>query len=139
MNKLLNIFISIVFLISFIGVQVNKHYSNGKLYSVALYVEADHCYDEMGLCKMDHMAMGHHQAKHSCSCKDESEMFRLNNVFVSEKFSLPTATSHELCSNLVFNLVETNLFTTVFSSSIKFSWSPHVDNNLQAELGVFLC
>jgi len=144
MSKLLNIFISIVFLISFIGVQINKHYSQGKLYSVSVFGEAQSCCDDVKTCKMKEMMQSsdhhkHHQAKHKCSCEDKTEFLRLHNVFVSEKFSLPAITSHDLCSNLLPNLVETNLFATVSSSPIKHSWPPPSDNNFQAEFGVFLC
>ena len=141
MRKLLNIFISMVFLISFIGIQVNKHYSKGKLYSVAVFQDAESCCSDMGVCEINKKTNGHcaHQAKDDFSCKNTTELFKISDVFIMEKFSLPNAVSLDLFTRLLFNFVETNSFSTITPSHFEYSWLPPGIVDFQAELGVFLC
>jgi len=140
MKKAINILVSIVFLISFIGVQVHKHYSHGELYSVAVYAEAENCCEDMETCDMTNMsASGEHQKQDDCSCKDETETFKLNtNFVVSEK--------QEIAGMPVFDIIATCCFLEksyikVLDKNIQIIDILPPDKSLdtQSEFGVFLC
>ena len=100
MRKAINILVSIVFLISFIGVNIHKHYSQGKLYSTAIFHEAESCCADMEHCEMANMSetFEHHQ-KNNCSCEDKTETLKISDVFVSEGFSLPSEKTIDLNFN----------------------------------------
>ncbi len=139
MKKVINILVSIVFLLSFVGVQVHKHYSNGKLYSIAVYQEAESCCQDMEHCEMANMASCHHQQTNDCSCEDETEVFQLiNNFVVSEK--------QEIAEMPVFDVAttccsQTNIQKEYLSLNIRVIDILPPGNSLdtQSEFGVFLC
>ena len=91
MKRVINILVSIVFLISFIGININKHYSHGKLYSTAIFQEAESCCTNMEHCEMTNTsASSNNQQEVDCSCEDKTETFKISNVFVKVKILLPT-------------------------------------------------
>ncbi|NOR86919.1 MAG: hypothetical protein GQ527_04870 [Bacteroidales bacterium] len=141
MRKILNIFISLVFLISFIGIQINKHYSQGKLYSVAIYQDAESCCSNLGACEMSKKTNGpcEHQAKDDFSCNNTSELFKIWDVFVVENFSMPAIISLDLLINSFVQIVEVNSSSTILNlSNISFLLPP-LETNFQVEFGSFLC
>jgi len=139
-KKAINILVSIVFLMSFIGVQVHKHYSHGKLYSIAVYAEAESCCENMENCEMTNMSAScEHQKQDDCSCKDETETFKLNtNFVVSEK--------QEIAEMPVFDIIATccsvlNLHTIISNNNIQIIniSPPGKSLDTQSEFGVFIC
>ena len=140
MKKAINILVSIVFLISFIGVQVHKHYSHGELYSVAVYAEAENCCEDMETCDMTNMSAScEHQKQDDCSCKDETETFKLNaNFVVSEK--------QEIAEMPVLDVfIMTSSFIKIYTYDLYINIPfidispPRKSLDIQAEFGVFLC
>ena len=87
MKKFVNIVVTVVFLIAFAGIQVNKHYSYGKLYSIAVFHKAKNCCSAMGHCEIN----GMHNKKEGCSCKNETQLLKVSNVLISKTNSLPKA------------------------------------------------
>ncbi len=98
MKKIVNIFIIIVFLSNFIGVQINKHYSKGKLYSVAIFENADNC------CFADESCEMHKNTSTKCdskenndfSCNSISEYLTIDDNFIIKKLSIPQISSLEI-------------------------------------------
>ena len=139
MKKVINILVSIVFLISFIGVNIHKHYSQGKLYSTAIFQEAENCGVDMEHCEMANIpkTCEYHQ-KDDCSCEDKSETFKISDDFVNERFSISTEKTIDLYFVSLFQTIETNLsFINCKYSDLKPSptlYKPDV----QSEFGVFL-
>ncbi len=71
MRRIFSIGLAFLLLISTVGVTINKHYSGGELYSVALFVHADSC------CEVD------------CNCcHDESETHQVKDEFITSSFDL---------------------------------------------------
>ena len=139
MKKVINILVSIVFLLSFVGVQVHKHYSNGKLYSIAVYQEAETCCEDMEHCEMANMTSCNHQQKDDCSCEDETEVFQLiNNFVVSEKQKIAEMPIFDITANCCS---ETNIQTEKLSLNIRVVdiSPPGKSLDTQSEFGVFLC
>ena len=139
MKKVINILVSIVFLISFVGVNIHKHYSQGKLYSIAIFQEAENCCVDMELCEMAYMEKDcHHQQTDDCSCEDKTEIFKISDDFINERFSIPTEKTIDLYFVSLFQTIETNLsFINCKYSDLKPSptlYKPDV----QSEFGVFL-
>ncbi len=139
MNKLANILVLILFLISFVGVNIHKHYSNGKLYSFAIYEEAESCCADKNHCEMadKHILCEQHQQDDDCSCKNETEIIKITDVFVDENYTFP-------CINMVsiFNL-EFFYYSdwkniANYNSIDSYSLPPLVINNVQAEHCVFI-
>ncbi len=85
MKKFATIVVTVVFLIALMGIQVNKHYSYGKLYSIAVFHNAENCCSTMEPCDTN----GLHNQKRDCSCKNETELLKVSNVFINENNSLP--------------------------------------------------
>ena len=139
MKKVINILVSIIFLISFIGVNIHKHYSQGELYSIAIFQEAENCCVDMELCEMADMEKGcDHQQTDDCSCEDKIETFQITDYFVKEEFRLSTEKVVDLFFVSLFQIIETNLsFINCKYSDLKPSptlYKPDV----QSEFGVFL-
>jgi len=111
MKKLVNIFITVVFLISFIGIQINKHYSHGKLYSVALFEKAADC-EEMK--DVSNQQSGEPSPVHSC-CENHTQILKITDAFIAERFSVLGVASFNLCSVAVVNF--NNMLVLPLSSS----------------------
>ena len=125
---------------SFVGIQIHKHYSNGKLYSFALYQEAESCCNEDGICSINHKS-GIDKNNEDCSCEDETEIYIISNNFLSEKhfellikkIDLPSQNySHK--TDYAINCFISFTNTLCFDTPLIFE-----HNRLQAKLGVFLC
>jgi len=141
MKKVINILVSLVFLTSFVGVQIHKHYSNGRLYSTAIFAEAEPCCEDMEHCEMANMS-SHQcetQMEDDCSCKDETQILKLNQIFlVSEKQDISETPVFDIISNCcVINNLHNN-YPKLFNQFIDIS-PPLVETDFQAEFGVFLC
>jgi len=140
MKRVINIIVSIVFLISFIGIQVHKHYSHGKLYSSAIYTEAESCCENMETCEMAKVpTTGEHQKSDDCSCKDETETFKLSTNFIANKRQKMTETP--VLDVLIIYVSIIYIQVKVLNNNIPFiDISPSGKSlNTQSEFGVFLC
>lgn len=88
-KKASHIILSMLLLISTVGLAISKHYCGGELISTSLFVEADAC------CDSD-----------DC-CKNETEVFQLDEDFsVSTTLEIPESIQIDLLaiSLMVFNL-----------------------------------
>ena len=139
MQKVINIFVSIVFLISFIGIDIHKHYSQGKLYSTAIFQEAQSCCAVMQDCEMADISetIGHHQ-QDDCSCENKLETIKISDVFIIESFSFPTEKTIDLYFVSLFQSMETTIFFTNYSITNFNSLPPLLKKDIQSEFGVFL-
>ena len=139
MKKVINILVLIVFLISFIGVNIHKHYSQGKLYSTAIFQEAENCCVDMEHCEMANIAKTceYHQ-EDDCSCEDKTEIFKISDDFINERFSIPTEKTIDLYFASLFQTIgKTTLFTSY--NDANFFLSPPLNKtDVQSEFGVFL-
>lgn len=102
LRKIIHFFVASVLLVSTIGVVVNKHYSNGELFSTALYVAAESC------CS--------HQCchNHSDGCTEEADYYRLLVEYV-----MPDNSDYKYFDSLVYGGLILNLahFNNNFFSS----------------------
>jgi len=140
MSKFLNIFISITFLMSFVGIQINKHYVGGQLYSFAVYHEAETCCDDMASCPMAKMASRHckSQTKDNCSCENETELLKIDDVFTYQKFSVPTAGFVSLFR--IANFQNAKISSSKPLNLLVFCpLTPPSDRDFQAQMGTFRC
>ena len=140
MRRIANILTTVVFLISFIGIQVNKHYSQGKLYDVSVFNEAESCCDISEMCEIENMGVGQceHKSNHDLSCKTTTEVFKLHDNFISEKYSSPNISSINLFIVTAFSSAE-SLYSVNLVKSTSYSMPPKLVCDYQAELGTFLC
>ena len=139
MKKVINILVSIVFLISFIGVNIHKHYSHGELYSTAIFQEAESCCSDMEHCEMTNTAAtSNNQHEDACSCEDKTETFRISDDFVSEKFSIPTEKTIDLYFVSLFQIEEINFFIANYHTTYIYLSPPLCETDVQSEFGVFL-
>lgn len=90
MKKILHISFAFVFTVLTVGITINKHYSGGELFSVALYGEADSCCDEPCEC-----------------CDDESNTIQFIADYLSSSNYLPNneIITIELNSDYFVNLL----------------------------------
>lgn len=139
MQRVINIIVSVVFLISFLGINIHKHYSQGKLYSIAIFQEAESCCEDMAHCEMTNTAKTdtHHQ-KEDCSCKNETETLKISDVFIGERFSIPNQKIVDLGSGSFFQFVETIMFSSNCGSTYSSNSPPCIHTDIQSEFGVFL-
>lgn len=139
MKKVINILVSIVFLISFIGVNIHKHYSHGILYSTAIFQKAESCCADMEHCEMTNtFATSNNQQQYDCSCKDEIEIFKISDNFVNERFSISTEKTIDLYFVSLFQTIETTTFFTSYNNSNYSYLPPLLKSDVQSEFGVFL-
>ena len=133
-----HIVFSILFLISFIGVNINKHYSHGKLYSTTLFLEAETCCADMEHCEMDNMKSCEHKDD-NCSCENKTETIKISDNFVSEKFSFTLVKSFNSLISLNFN--NSDIIKGLNFSKYKlYNLQLHKpDKDFCSEFGVFLC
>ncbi len=139
MQKVINILVSIVFLISFIGVNIHKHYSHGELYSTAIFQEAESCCSDMEHCEMTSTsATSNNQQQNDCSCEDKTEIFKISDDFVSERFSIPTEKIIDLNFVSLFQAEEINFFIANYHTTYIYPSPPLCKTDAQSEFGVFL-
>ena len=126
---------------SIVGIQINKHYSHGKLYSIAIFQDAEDCCGNMDKNDMGMMRMHNctPKEKKEHSCKNETEILKIDDVFISQKISIPESISVDLFIVSLLNNTEDNLFSRLISESIDYHFSPPPKKDLQAKLAVFLC
>jgi hypothetical protein len=138
-KKAINILVSVIFLMSFIGVQVHKHYSQGKLFSTAIYTEAESCCESMETCEMTNMSAScQHQKQGDCSCKNDTETFKLNSNFVvNEKQKIVKISMLDL--GLVSSYYISNIIILPNIFPIPNISPPQVEIDVQSYFGIFLC
>lgn len=138
MKKVINILVSIIFLISFIGVNIYKHYSQGKLYSIAIFQEAESCCENRDTCEMAHVKKGYSQQTDDCSCEDQIETFQITDYFVKEKYSLSSEKTIDLYFVSLFKTIETTTLLASYHNGNIFPSPPLKKTDVQSEFGVFL-
>lgn len=141
MKRLLNILVSILFLLSIIGIQINTHYSKGELFSIGVFQEAQSCCDIEEFCEQSgESSCQHSQAsKEDNSCENISSYFHLDQVFGSEPLNLPPVKSIE--SFAILDVYQISDYPFINSNkSFYYPLPPIIDtDNPQAFSGVFLC
>ncbi len=136
MSRIANILISTIFLISFIGINIHKHFSHGKLYSVAIFHEPETCCDNQQVCDLgsEHTSSN----KHGLHCKTEIELFRIHDNFVKKEFATPVVQTVKL---LFYQL--TGLFSYHKTATVQqlnyYIKIPLQNTNTQTVFGVFIC
>jgi len=139
MRRVINIVVSIVFLISFVGINIHKHYSQGKLYSTAIFQAAESCCEDMEYCEMTNTTETcTHYQKEDCSCKNETETLKISDVFIGERFSIPNQKIVDLDSGSFVQFVETTMFASIYGSTYSNHSPPYIQIDIKSELGVFL-
>ncbi|MFK5855864.1 MAG: hypothetical protein QM503_07015 [Bacteroidota bacterium] len=141
MRKILNILIAFLFLTAFIGIQINTHYSKGKLYSVAVYQEAESCCGEMHAPEKQESESKkcNHDEQDDCSCENITEIIKINDVFIIEKFTIPTVKSIDLISHSLLYNIESNPYSSLLNQITHYSLPPPLAQDFQAEFSIFLC
>lgn len=141
MSKIIRIFVSIVFLISFIGVHISKHYSHGKLYSIAFFGEAKSC------CSSDKCCATHSKTsnqiegmgnEHS-ACRNETEIIKIDDVFNVESYSFPKTSSLIAFLLLPADVAESIIYSKNIKQHLSFSSPPGYLKNFQATYSCFIC
>lgn len=142
MNRASGIVVCFFFLISHIGIALHMHYSGGRLYSIAVFTEAEGCCNENRVCsssRNDSFAVDRVKDNSCCSCEDRFEYVKVSHLFV-----------------LAENIPATEIFCVVHSSNndyrvdsypvvfnyrlvLLFPITPGKRIDFQAQLGVFLC
>ena len=140
-KKVINILTVVIFLTTFVGVQIHKHYSQGKLHSVAIFSEPETCCDDMDNCEMAHnfSASGSDNAKHQCGCEDKTENVKIVNTFiVSKKLQLNDVPAFE---NISFAGFSDNSYAHILISqqTIYSRLFPGKLPDIQSLFSVFLC
>ena len=103
MRYIINIILSFVLLSATSGIVINKHYSNGELYSSSLYSNPE--------------SWCNNADDHSNSCHEESEMYKISNLIHSsfQKIFNPNLSAHIHKANSSLNLFKK---TIVFQNTI---------------------
>jgi len=139
MKKIINIFVSIVFLISFVGVNIHKHYSDGKLYSAAIFQEAESCCADMNQCQMnDTSAKSKNQQEENCSCEDETETYKISDTFINQRSSVFVEKVIDFHFACLFQAIDPIKKITKFNTTYLLSLPPLIKSDIQSEFGVFL-
>ena len=141
MNKVFNILIALVFLVTSVGVQINKHYSHGKLYSTALFHEAETCCNSMENTVMSGMTQKEceHETTFSHSCENKSQFYQVDLKFIMEENSVPAVNSIDLFSVLFIQKSKQNLDSKDFNQLSFHNPPPIIVPDFQKEFGVFIC
>jgi hypothetical protein len=137
MQKVINILLSIVFLINVIGVTIPKNY----LYlgnHQDMCQEANTCCSDMKLCLMADMSnnCGLHNQE-DCSCSHNG-FYRIINAFVTESYSNSVSKHIDLDSISIFSIMEIAMFSTSHIKTDLIHHPPWLETNVQSEYGVFL-
>ncbi len=124
LKTIAHITVSILILILTIGISINKHYSNGKLFSWSVLGDAETCDTGINeICEMQNMPDNceTHKIKvtsentdTSCSCEDSSEYLHFEADYtVPEKINIGNVSQPEitLYSNSIFTN-QTNILHT---------------------------
>lgn len=137
MKSWVNILVSILFLLSIIGVQINTHYSKGELFSIGVFQDAQSCCD---IEDSDELFCQHKEASNEeNSCENISSYFHLDQVFGSEPLNLPPVKSIENFTILYVYQISDYPFINS-NTSFYYPLPPIIDaDNPQAFSGVFLC
>ncbi|MCF6184452.1 MAG: hypothetical protein L3J56_07480 [Bacteroidales bacterium] len=127
-----HIIFSVLFLALTVGISINKHYSNGKLYSQSFFGEAEKCnMNEDGICDMQNMPVtceihkqqtDKNEAQSTCSCEDSSEYVHFNAHYtVPEKLAVNNTPEREMPPfyNFLFRN-NNNLFLNNYIPKINF-------------------
>ena len=139
MQKVINILVSIIFLISLIGINIHKHYSHGKLYSTAIFQEAESCCSDMEHCEMTNTAAtSSNQQKYHSSCEDKIEIFKISDDFVNERFSISTEKTIDLNFVSLFQIEEINFLIANYHTTNIYPSPPLCETDVQSEFGIFL-
>ena len=101
--------VSLLLLVSTTGIIINKHYSGGKLFSSAMFVEPESCC-ESSCCHHDHQS----------NCHDETSFYKLVTDYVKSEINEP---ARELTSRIDFYVDITQHMAT--------SWSHTLNSNLK--------
>lgn len=144
MKRIANILISIVFLISFVGVQINKHYSHGKLYDVSVFHEAESCCTPPveSCCETNSKISSHCDdiPENDMSCENIIEVYRVIDNFIAERFSIPTIYSFDLfIISISINFDANQLSIVSIQKNNFYYYFPTIDPDFHSEFGVFLC
>jgi hypothetical protein len=109
LKKILHISFAFVFTVLTVGITINKHYSDGKLFSVALYGEAEACCDEPCEC-----------------CDDESNIIQFTADYLfSAKYDLDNSLNYvELLADHTFELLSSDNEINNIGSKYLFSDIP---------------
>ncbi len=94
-----HIMLSLMFFVLTVGISINKHYSNGELYSQSFFGEAEVCgMDDNEACEMQDMSKtckthkvisDETKTQSSCSCEDKSEYLHFDvDYVISEKLKI---------------------------------------------------
>ena len=103
-GKIIHPFVAFVLLVSTIGVVINKHYSDGELFSTALFVEAKSCC-ESSCCHSSPME----------GCRDEFEYHKLDVDFTKpDNFSI----SYSIITDISLFLIEFKFSNNLYSDAI---------------------
>ncbi|NOZ35486.1 MAG: hypothetical protein GXO80_09345 [Chlorobi bacterium] len=124
LKTIAHITVSILILILTIGISINKHYSNGKLFSWSVLGDAETC--DAGInevcemqnmpnnCETHKMQVTPENTNTSCSCEDTSEYLHFDTDYtVPEKINADNVFQQEI--TLFINstvAVQTNFFRT---------------------------
>ena len=121
LRKAGHIILGFIIVVVTMGVTINKHYSEGNLYSISLFFEAESCCERACDC-----------------CSDESQTYKIDDNFLITNISQPEIASVQLFSSKkqVINTVLSSLFETqnkVFNNRLL-----PFTNRLQPVLQTFL-
>ncbi len=131
MKKVLNIFVLVSFLTSYIGVDIHKHYSQGKLCSTSIFSAEECC------CTIDtntDPSNNNITCDHGCSCENSSQSIRLPSVFIVEKSSQSSIDVFNICKAASFGPISNPTESLVYSKNNLLTCL-----NIQSLLGVFIC
>ncbi len=123
-KKLSHIILSGALLLGTAGFVVNKHYSNGKLYSSSLYGEAKSCCADHEMC--------------SC-CSTETEYFQVEDDFISTTFQFPAI----VCLQFFYDPLDdiSELRATSFTLPAPYPYLSHVppeDSEFRSFIQVYI-
>lgn len=113
-REIINPIIAFVLLVSTVGVVVNKHYSGGKLFSTALYVNAESCCSGAACC-CDHDKDG---------CREERDFYRLiSDYTVPEDSGIKTI---ELVDIFTYSFIQGFIYAELNANAISKNIALHI-------------
>jgi hypothetical protein len=125
---------------SFVGIQINKHYSHGKLYSIAVFHDAKNCCSEMSNCdEMDEPKTCNHRKQPDCTCSNESEVLKISDVFIGSRFTIPITITLDVSISRVNDISSSLLIFVIANTNTLYNLPPPSDIDFQSEFSVFLC
>jgi len=121
-----HIILSLMFFVLTVGISINKHYSNGELYSQSFFGEAEVCgmddneacemQDIPEACKTHKVFSDETKSQSSCSCEDTSEYLQFDvDYVISEKLTINTTFEKEISiiySFLIENSIQLSLYNS---------------------------